>query len=212
MNKSESKYYNTALLMNQALIQLLNKKDFEFITVKEICEKAGVNRSTFYLHYETINDLLSECIENTNKQFIKHFNKNSKEFLNKIKNCSNDELILITPEYLTPYLNYIKENKVVHQVAVKHASIMNSINKFNSLNQYVFKPIFNRFEIDEKTGYYMISYYLNGITSIINEWIKNDCKDEISYIENIIITCVNPKMVENYENKSSDKKFNKKST
>ena len=25
----------------------------EYITVKEICETAGVNRSTFYLHYET---------------------------------------------------------------------------------------------------------------------------------------------------------------
>lgn len=70
MNKSESKFYNTALLMDQALIELLNKKEFEYITVKEICEKAGVNRSTFYLHYETINDLLSECIDNINKHFI----------------------------------------------------------------------------------------------------------------------------------------------
>lgn len=50
MNKFESKYFNTALLMNQALILLLEKKEFEYITVKEICEKAGVNRSTFYLH------------------------------------------------------------------------------------------------------------------------------------------------------------------
>ena len=47
MNKSESKYFNTALLMDEALIQLLEVKDYEYITVKEICEKAGVNRSTF---------------------------------------------------------------------------------------------------------------------------------------------------------------------
>ena len=37
MKKSESKYYNTALLMDEALLFLLEKKDFEFITVKEIC-------------------------------------------------------------------------------------------------------------------------------------------------------------------------------
>ena len=80
MNKSESKYYNTSLLMNQALIELLNKKDFEFITVKEICKKAGVNRSTFYLHYETLQDLLEECVENSNKKFIEYFNKNPKQF------------------------------------------------------------------------------------------------------------------------------------
>ena len=52
MNKSESKYYNTALLMDEALLLLLENKEFDFITVKEVCQKAGVNRSTFYLHYE----------------------------------------------------------------------------------------------------------------------------------------------------------------
>ena len=47
MNKFESKYQNTARLMDEALILLLEDKDFEYITVKEICRKAGVNRSTF---------------------------------------------------------------------------------------------------------------------------------------------------------------------
>ena len=192
MKKSESKYHNTALLMNQALIELLNKKDLEFITVKEICEKAGVNRSTFYLHYETINDLIEECIENINKQFVDYFNNNTKEFINKINKCPIQELILITPEYLTPYLTFIKKNKIIHQVAVKHSLVMNSYEKFMSLNKYIFKPIFNKFGIDDKTENYMISYYLCGVTAIINEWLKNDCNDDIKYIENIIIKCVRP--------------------
>ena len=54
MNKNESKYFNTALLMDEALLILLETKEFEFITVKEICLKAGVNRSTFYLHYQNV--------------------------------------------------------------------------------------------------------------------------------------------------------------
>jgi hypothetical protein len=54
MNKSESKYFNTATKMDLALISLLKKKPFEYITVTEICKAAGVNRSTFYLHYETV--------------------------------------------------------------------------------------------------------------------------------------------------------------
>jgi AcrR family transcriptional regulator len=56
--------------MNQALIALLEKKDIAFISVTEITQKAGVNRSTFYLHYENIYDLLEETIENLNKKFI----------------------------------------------------------------------------------------------------------------------------------------------
>ncbi len=62
MTKSESKYFNTARKMDKAFVELMENKDFEYITVTEICEKAGVNRSTFYLHYETIGDLLSECV------------------------------------------------------------------------------------------------------------------------------------------------------
>ena len=42
----------------------------------------------------------------------------------------------------------------------------------------------------------MISYYLSGINAIINEWIKNDCKEEIDYIEQIIIKCVRPNLVD----------------
>ena len=58
MNKNESKYFNTAQKMDEALITLLEKKELAYITVSEICKEAGVNRSTFYLHYETIQDLL----------------------------------------------------------------------------------------------------------------------------------------------------------
>ena len=47
MNKSESKYFNTALCMDEALIALLEVKDLEYITVKEICEKAGYNLFLF---------------------------------------------------------------------------------------------------------------------------------------------------------------------
>ena len=38
MNRSESKYFNTALKMDVALMSLLENKDLEYITIKEICE------------------------------------------------------------------------------------------------------------------------------------------------------------------------------
>ena len=47
MNKAESKYFNTAIKFNKALLSLLEKKPFEYITISEICEKAGVNRPPF---------------------------------------------------------------------------------------------------------------------------------------------------------------------
>ena len=193
MNKAESKYFNTALLMNQALIELLDKKDYEFITIKEICNKAGVNRSTFYLHYECVNDLLNECIENSNNHFLTYFNINNKDFFDKIANCPLEELMFITPEYLIPYLNYIKDNKIIYKVAHKHSILMNSNMKFDALNKNIFRPILRRFEINEKTADYMMQYYINGLSAIINEWIKTDCKDEMDYIIQIMINCVSAK-------------------
>lgn len=192
MNKSESKYYNTALLMNQALIEILNKKDYEFITIKEICKKAGVNRSTFYLHYDSIDDLLCESIDNTNKKFLSYFSENHNDISAKIKNNEKEDLILITPEYLLPYLNYIKDNKVVYQVSAKHPSLMQSIKKYNLLQENVLYPIFNLFNIDENHKKYFSAYYINGVYAIIDEWIKGGCKDDINLILDVILKCVRP--------------------
>ena len=84
MNKSNSKYFSTALRMNEALISLLEKKDMEYISVKEICKKAGVNRSTFYLHYETISDLIAETTETVNNRFMTYFSESKTDVLEKL--------------------------------------------------------------------------------------------------------------------------------
>ena len=107
MNKSESKYFNTAARMDEAFLELLSRKSFAYISVKEICEKAGVNRSTFYLHYETIGDLLNESMQYMSSQFLTYFKASTRSMISRLRDCPLDELNLITPEYLTPYLNYI---------------------------------------------------------------------------------------------------------
>ena len=113
MNKSESKYFNTAICMDEALLALLEKKDLPYITVKEICEKAGVNRSTFYLHYETIDDLLTESIEYLNNACFAYMREKQDDlgtdFVSGITECDINELYLVTPKYLSPYLEFIKE-------------------------------------------------------------------------------------------------------
>lgn len=47
---------------NSKLLALQEKKEFEYITVSEICEAVEVNRSTFYLHYENTADLLKATV------------------------------------------------------------------------------------------------------------------------------------------------------
>ena len=111
MNKSESKYFNTALRMDEALLALLEEKDLEYITVKEICRRAEVNRSTFYLHYETIADLVNETLEMINQRFLSYFPQQEEDVLGNVSSREREELVLVTREYLLPYLRFIREKK-----------------------------------------------------------------------------------------------------
>ncbi len=204
MNKSESKYYNTSLLMNQALIELLNKKEYEFLTIKEICKKAGVNRSTFYLHYDNIDDLLQETIENLNKEFNSCFNNEDKDLQGKISGKQKEDLILITPKYLMPYLSHVKQHKLVYQVSAKHPALMKSIEKYGYLQNKVLYPIFDIFKINKDEQKYLSAYYISGVYAIVNEWIKGGCKDSEDMICDLIIKCVRP-IEERDELKRADK-------
>ncbi len=122
MNRSESKYFNTAIKMDQALIRLLETKSFDYITVKEICETAGVNRSTFYLHYETIGDLLEETMYYLIDQFLSFFSAKMKN--PGMSNKELPELNFITERYLFPYLTYIKENRRIFSAILPHGNVL----------------------------------------------------------------------------------------
>lgn len=192
MNKSESKYFNTAKKMDIAFLELLEQKDFEYITVKEICKRAGVNRSTFYLHYETISDLLSESVEYMNRHFLEYMKINSVDFMSKLNDCPIEELNLITPEYLIPYLSYIKEHKSIFKTSVKNASVLNLDKSYSLMFEHIFNPIMNRFKIPLERRNYIMSFYISELMAIISEWLKSDCKESVENLIAIIEDCVLP--------------------
>lgn len=192
MNKSESKYFNTARRMDEALIELLEKKDLEYITVKEICEKAGVNRSTFYLHYESVSDLVDETAEMINNRFISYFPQNKDEVLSKISSRNTEELVFVRREYLLPYLGFIKDNKKIYRASFRNPRDMKSHLKYRDLKKYIFAPVLERFEIPSEQRRYYIAYYVEGIMAIIKEWLGRDCADEVEMIADIIEKCVRP--------------------
>ena len=50
----------TKKLLRDSLVELLNEKSIYKITIRELCEVAGINRSTFYRYYENQFSLLGE--------------------------------------------------------------------------------------------------------------------------------------------------------
>lgn len=193
MNKSESKYFNTALRMDEALIALLEEKELEYITVKEICRQAGVNRSTFYLHYETISDLVNETLEMINQRFLSYFPQQEEEVLGNMDSRERKDLVLVTREYLLPYLHFIRDNKKVYRTAFRNPSSMQAHTRYGELKQHILGPILERFEIPATHRPYYMAYYVEGIIAIVKEWLRQDCADEVEMIAGIIESCVRPR-------------------
>ena len=190
MNKSESKYFNTATKMDLALISLLNKKPLDFITVSEICEIAGVNRSTFYLHYETIGDLLNETVRYLLNDFLSYFSSDTKSIALNLKDCELNDLIFVCDKYLTPYFTYIKNNKEVFGTALTNNRTLGFNDVYKRMFDNIFDPILNRFQYPQGDRQYVMMYYLNGINAIVSEWLKNDCNKSIKELSKIVSVCI----------------------
>lgn len=190
MNKSQSKYFNTALRMDEALITLPEKKELEYITVKEICETAGVNRSTFYLHYETISDLLEETVAMINERFLSYFPQTEEAVLGGMGHRELKDLVLVSREYLLPYLRFIRDNKKIYRAAFRNPTDMRADARYGDLKKHILSPILERFQIPAAHRPYYIAYYIEGIIAIIKEWLRQGCADDPEILAGIIEKCV----------------------
>ena len=190
MNKSESKYFHTAVRFDKALLSLLEKKPLEYITIREICETAGVNRSTFYLHYENIGDLLKETTAYVLEDFTSYFPMDAECITANFADCDLQDLKFVNEKYLHPYLTFVKENQRVFLTVLSQQTAFESKAIFQRLFDNIFKPILDRFRypIDEQN--YVMMFYLNGITAIITEWLRDGCTKSVEQIAAIIHDCV----------------------
>ena len=190
MNKSESKYFNTAIKMDLALVSLLKKKPFDYITVSEICEEAGVNRSTFYLHYETIGDLLQETTRYLLDDFLTYFSTGTKAIAFNLTDSELSDLIFICDKYLSPYLSYVKDHKEMFGAALRYNQTLGFEDVYKRMFDNIFNPILERFHYPSSNRQYVMMYYLNGINAIILEWLRNGCDKSVQEISEIISICI----------------------
>ena len=179
MNRQESKYQYTASLMDEALLLLLEQKDYDTITVKEVCKKAGVNRSTFYLHYESMNDLLEEMIGMINDRF--------KTSLASVPTDDPSKVVLTSEKYLRPYLGFIKENMRAYKVIHQKDHLFNSQKTFESFYRSIFSPALTHFGVKESEKKYVFAFYTQGTVAIIGKWLEDNCRDDIDMIIDLIM-------------------------
>ena len=170
MNKKEDlRVIKTKNILYNTLLEVLKEKPFEEIKVSDICNRALVNRSTFYAHYSDKYELFSSYISDLKESLISELKKNENIHTSK-------EYFL---EMIRLFLNHIEEKKNFY------SSIM--VNNRNSIIMYMLYNTFNteiKEEIEKKGNIrgipvptsFISKFYLGAVISIGMDVIENPNK------------------------------------
>ena len=181
VKKTDLRVIKTKNLIYNTLIELMKDKTFEEIKVSDICNKALINRSTFYSHYEDKYDLLVDFINSLKDEFVTELNKNS-------SNLNTKEYYI---ELIKIFLNHIEERKEMY------TSIM--INNRNSIMMDILLSVVNndllkKMSKDEFKSSIpddiIVKFYLGGVINLGVEWLKDNTKyskEEIINYLNLLI-------------------------
>ena len=173
----------TKKVIKETFLSLLEDKDVSCISVKELCEKADVNRGTFYRYYEDIYDLLKKIEE----EFIEEI-RNS----NSMVHMSNHSIYTFTKEIL----NIFENNKKLVRLLFNADS---NIYFLDDVLEIAYDKCIGSWENNIDSDNYKelensVVFIFNGALGVINYWVKNDFKlssDELAkYIEKVCINGV----------------------
>jgi len=73
MKKPDTRVQYTKHVLKEALLEIMKEKPVDRISVKELCEAAGLNRGTFYLHYASPRSLLSDVEADFTRSLMERF-------------------------------------------------------------------------------------------------------------------------------------------
>lgn len=150
----------TKNLLKESLLELLENKPLQKITIKEICENADVNRSTFYLHYA---DQFALCDEIEN------------DSVEKINTClakvsmRNNRI-----EGLTEFLSYMKANGELFKILMR-PDFNNSFRvRFSEVAVKKLAELDYHDNVSEKDKDYIYRFIFMGTLGMLEKWIKDD--------------------------------------
>ena len=168
MAENTAKRARTKEKLKTALIALCNEKGFYDVTIWDICERAGLYRSTFYRYYETKDDVLRE-IEH---EYIEATRALTPTLWNFHAGSSPEELEQYRRE-LTADMEYHKAHNAICRFLLSPAGDIYFYNRMlESIGQQLRKNFEKYGAKDVKTSAYLITFFASGFVSTIEEWLK----------------------------------------
>lgn len=153
----------------QACIELMKEKDFQDITITEICQKSGYSRMAYYRHFESKNDILPTYMRIIADEF-------QQEVLKKMPQADSRsyEILLYSFRYF----------KNLHEfVECLAKANLTSILQYG-LNYYMDTYLAGS-EADMSTRY-SLYYYAGGIFNLYSIWILTGMKESCEEMAQIV--------------------------
>ena len=178
--KKDLRVIKTKKMIYTALVELMKEKTFEEIKVSDICEKALINRSTFYAHYEDKYELLVDFIKDLKDEFSQKLENN--------KALNIKEYYL---ELIKIFLNHVEDKKDIYSSIMIHNrnSIMMDI-LLSAINDDILKRISKENFTDGIPAEIIAKFYVGGVLNLGFEYLNSNGKyskeDIISYIDKLI--------------------------
>lgn len=155
----------TKVCLADALIELLKATNIEDITINQICDKAGINRSTWFRNFDTKEDAIAFKLYN---EWLIFGERN--KVLNRPRYHVNDGPM---------FFIYTFENKELYKL-IYQAGMTEAI--FKTFYKIIM-PQYEKGKNDEYVG----KFYSYGWFGILDEWIKRDFKESPEEVSNLFL-------------------------
>ena len=164
MTTKDLRIIKTLQQIDRALLELLNELPFQKITVQLLCERALINRSTFYLHYTDIYNML-ETIENElQEEILKIIQEHP------VSPFNEDSFPFIEDIFLTLW-----ENKDICSALLGPNGDMSFVSRIESIiSEHSLKVLKATFPENMDSLKYSYSFCLTGCIGLIKTWLDSD--------------------------------------
>ena len=169
----------TQELIFDSFIDLLKDRTFDEITITDICEKAGIHRTTFYNHFQNKNELFDALLEYTHM-----------DFLNRITSARDaNDLNGYFLSLVTVVIDAIDKDKERYRSFLdtsRHSGLRNMVIKFYA------DELLGGLETLERRGIlknrnniplqFLSEFLMNGFVAVCTWWLnsqENISKDDV---------------------------------
>lgn len=177
--KKDRRIRKTRAQLQNGLAKLMKTKSINEITVKELVDEVDINRSTFYLHYTDIYNLL-EDIENRLMDEILRV-------IDSHKNVTDGGLLSIFTDIFT----LIDANRDICSALIGEKGDMAFVQRMEDIiASHGVHDLMNQFMLPERPIHYMISFSMSGCIGMLKEWLSTENSEPPEYMANVAYNTV----------------------